>query len=130
MLNCIGVTLRDLGRRDEARRRLEDAIGVHRAAGQSRFEGHALAVLGDVVAAMGDFSGAQRCYEGSLEIRRSTGDRTGEGWMLHHVARTQLSRGLVEEGRRLAGNASGIADAVGDPELKKACEQLRHMTAL
>jgi hypothetical protein len=95
-----------------------------------RLEGHALAALGDVLGAMGDTSGAQRCYEQSLEIRRSTGDRAGEGWMLHHVARTHLSRGLVEEGRRLAGNASSIAEAVGDPELKKACEQLRHLTAL
>ena len=130
MLNSIGVALRDLGRLDEARRRLEDAIEVHKAADHSRFEGHALAILGDVFVAEGDAGAAQRCYTDSLEIRRAIGDRAGEGWMLHHLAHAQLGLGLVEEGRRLVGEATNIADAIENSELRTACQQLRTRFAI
>jgi tetratricopeptide (TPR) repeat protein len=130
MLNSIAVTLRDLGRHHEARLVLEEALDVHRAAGQPRLEAHGLAVLGDVLVAMGDASEARQCYTKSLEIRRAIGDRPGEGWMLHHLSRAQLGLGLVEEGRRLGGEAAVIAQEIGDTDLKAALQQLQHRSAV
>ncbi|HUF25835.1 MAG TPA: tetratricopeptide repeat protein [Gemmatimonadaceae bacterium] len=125
MLNSIGVTLRAAGRRAGARERLEEAIAFHRRHGRHRLEGHALAALGDLFHDDEYDDRAMECYTRSLEIRRQIGDRSGEGWMLHHLARTELQGGLIDRFGRHAAEAEQIATECEDAELIASCRQLR-----
>lgn len=129
MLNSLGVTLKAIGRREDARARLEEAICHHRAGVSALPEGHALAVLGDIHFETGDMEHALECYERSLLLRREAGDRRGEGWMLHHLARVDLARELSGQARDLIDRASQVADECGDDELRTALERLRRGSA-
>jgi tetratricopeptide (TPR) repeat protein/class 3 adenylate cyclase len=121
MLNSIGATLHKLGRPEEAIRRLEEAIRLHRRTQQRQLEAHALAVLGDVHFGMDRHEDALPCYLDSLRLRPELGDRRGEGWMLHRLARSYAAQGLGERSRNAAEGATLIAAEVGDEELTKTC---------
>lgn len=127
MLNSIGATLRALGRRDEAEQRLHEALDAHGGSCRGQLEGHALALLAELRMDRDDTSGATEYFSRSLDIRRAIGDRRGEGWMLHGLARCELARGVPYLVREHATAAARIAEECGDGELASACEQLRRI---
>jgi tetratricopeptide (TPR) repeat protein/class 3 adenylate cyclase len=120
-LNSLAVTLRALGRGDEARERLEEALALHRANGQRRLEGHATAVLGDLCHDIGDGEGAVAYYTRSLTTRHEIGDRRGAGWMLHHLARAHHLCGSTVEVAACLAAAEEVAGDIQDEELSEAC---------
>ncbi|HUE85942.1 MAG TPA: tetratricopeptide repeat protein [Vicinamibacterales bacterium] len=124
MLNSIGSCLARLGRVEEAQATLEGAVGAHAAGGHLLLEGHALALLGDVARAQRDTPRAVAAYEQSLVIRQRLGDRRGEGWMRHHLARACHEAGLEEQARQHATRAAAIGGELGDGELVAACQAL------
>jgi serine/threonine protein kinase/tetratricopeptide (TPR) repeat protein len=124
LLNSLGVTLKDMGRLDEARMRLEEAVDVNRKSLRQTLEGHSLAALGDVLSRQGDSGRALEKYEISLQIRRSAGDRKGEGWMLWSIARERLGRGEVDSARDACSRAADMARACDDPELERVTGEL------
>ncbi len=125
MMNSIGVSLSALGRWSEARARLQDAL-VHRArTGQGQLEAHALGALGDAYWNAGETDKAPEWYERSLGRRLAIGDRRGEGWMLHRLARAKATSGDREEAASLLARATERSTACADEELMDACEQLR-----
>jgi tetratricopeptide (TPR) repeat protein len=124
MLASCGVTLHRLGRLDDAEGRLEAALALAQASEQPVLEARALAALGDVEAERGQLVGARRCYERSLEVRRAHGDRRGEGWMLHDMARIRIRQGALGEARARASEARTAARETGDPRLGEACDRL------
>lgn len=121
-LNSIGATLLCLGRPDAARLSLEKAVSLNHDSGQAILEGHALSCLGDACLAEGDVGEAARCYGDSLAIRRRIGDRRGEGWVLHQLARTAEARGEQINANGLRRDARHIAVETGDVELLEACD--------
>ncbi len=121
MLNSVGVTLKALGRGEEALARLDEAIVLHRRSANPRLESHALAALGDIWQETGDNDRAVDCYQRSLAIRRETDDRTGEGWMLVALARAHLANGSSARAQGRAAEAAGIAAECSDAELAAAC---------
>jgi class 3 adenylate cyclase/tetratricopeptide (TPR) repeat protein len=127
MLNSAGLALQALGRLDDAERRLHEAVALHRESGARQLEGHALALLGDVCTGRDEPGRAADFYRQSLEIRRAIGDRRGEGWMLHHLARAELADGQPYEVRERAETAARIAAECGDAELTAACARLRRV---
>ena len=124
MLNSIGSCLVRLERMDEAQDSLERAVRVHAAGAQHLLEGHALALLGDVALARRDASGAIAYYEQSLAIRERLGDRRGEGWMRHLLARASQEAGQGDRARQEAALAAAIAEELADGELVAACRAL------
>ncbi|WP_428264782.1 ATP-binding protein [Haliangium sp.] len=122
ILNSIGVTLHKLGRIDEARDRLNEAIAWHRRNQQPLLEGHALAALGDVQREQGALDEALADYQASLTIRTAIGDRRGEGWMHHALAEVLRARGESAEAESHAQRARAIAEEQGDAELARAAE--------
>ncbi len=130
MLNSIGVTLRAFGRRAKAREKLEEAIAFHREHGRRHLEGHALAALGDILQDEDYAERALECYTRSLEIRRALGDRLGEGWMLHHLARAEVHLGLMDHSADHAAEAERIANECGEAELLASCRQLRRTSPI
>jgi tetratricopeptide (TPR) repeat protein len=127
MLNSIGATLRRLDRPVEAERRLREGLQLHERSGQKQLEAHALALIGDLLVDRDDVDRAIGQYSRSLEIRRAIGDRRGEGWMLHSVARCELARGEPYRVREHLIAATRLADECGDAELAGACKQLRRV---
>jgi tetratricopeptide (TPR) repeat protein len=121
MLNSIGVTLHRLGRLSEAQAVLERALELHRSSERQLLEGHALAAIGDVLYDQEKFELATRLYEMSLEIRRNLNDRTGEAWMLHHLARAHHASGERDAARQRLDGASAIAREDNVAELSEAC---------
>jgi tetratricopeptide (TPR) repeat protein len=121
MLNSIGATLQKLGRPEEAIRRLDEAIRLHRQTEQRQLEAHAHTVLGDVYFGMDLHAEALPCYAASLRLRPGLADRRGEGWMLHRLARVYAAQGRGESSRNNAAQAMVIAAEVGDEDLSEAC---------
>jgi class 3 adenylate cyclase/tetratricopeptide (TPR) repeat protein len=120
-LNSIGVSLTRLRRYEEARTVLEDALAVNHQTGERLLEAHTLAALGEVAGALGRHEAALAHFEASLSIRREIEDRRGEGWMLHHLARTRASIGDAAGANAAAGAAARIAAECGDAALRRAC---------
>ncbi len=119
-LNSLGVTLSRLGRLDDAEARLLQAVEVSHAVGERLVEGHGHAALGDVLLARGANEAAALRYEASLALRRQIGDRRGEGWMLHHIARACARAGDGARARESAEAAASIAVELGDAALSAA----------
>ena len=129
MMNSIGACLLKLGRVEDARRTLEDALPVHAAATQPLLEGHALALLGDAAVAAGDLQAAVEAYERSLAIRRRIGDRRGEAWMHVSLARASREAGAHGRAREQALAAAAIGEELNDGEILAAGRALAEPAA-
>jgi serine/threonine protein kinase/tetratricopeptide (TPR) repeat protein len=128
MMNSIGVALSALGRRDDARQRLVQAIDHHRRGAHRQLEGHALAALGDICWDDGQPDEALDWYERSLRLRVEIGDGRGEGWMLQRLARLHAAKGDREDVDDLLRRAADLSVHHSDEELMEACEQVRART--
>jgi tetratricopeptide (TPR) repeat protein len=124
MLNSLGVTLRRLGRYDEALAYLQVAVATNRQAGQQLLEGHGLAAMGDVYCDLGGYEQALQHYRASLDLRREIGDRRGEGWMLHALALAYAAQNLYTQARDCVAQAVAIAEEGADEDLHRACVQV------
>ena len=124
-LNSIGRTLRDLGRLDEARARLEEAIALNRGSGQRLLEAHGEAALGDVLLDLERPKEAEARMKAALEIRRALDDPAGEAWMLCGLVRVHRAMGSSEGAAYYLAEAEAIATRLGDAELASTCVALR-----
>jgi tetratricopeptide (TPR) repeat protein len=122
--NSLGVTLHKLGRLKQAASMLQGALDMHRASGQRLLEGHALAALGDIFFDEMSLDLASEHYRASLEIRREIGDRKGEGWLSHHLARLLFLQADEQKGQARLTEALAIASDTGDQQLAEACASL------
>jgi len=52
------------------------------------------------------------------------GDRAGEGWMLHHLARACFAAGAAVRGREYRAQAARMGEACDEEELLQACRRL------
>ena len=127
-LNSIGATLRTLGRHDEARASLCEALAHNRRERLPVLLGHALALLGALDLDAGDVGRARARFEESLAIRDETGDARGAGWMRYELARVALADGARDRARELLATAPQGAPT--DPELGEACDRLRRISGL
>jgi tetratricopeptide (TPR) repeat protein/tRNA A-37 threonylcarbamoyl transferase component Bud32/class 3 adenylate cyclase len=123
-LASLGVTLDAMGRRVEARKSLEEACTLHRAAGDRPGEARTLGALADVLRRLGEPDRAVECGTASLRLRRECGDRVGEGWMLQRLALAHVERGADTAARACAAAAERIAAETEDRELAAACGEL------
>jgi tetratricopeptide (TPR) repeat protein len=129
-LNSIGVTLRAMGRRDNARRALDDALEHNRREGLDVLLGHALGARGALEMDAGEVDRAAVCFEESLAIRLRLHDRRGEAWMRYELAGVAAARGSPDTGRSLRAAAAALADECGDAALGEACDRLRRSAGL
>ena len=121
MLNSIAVTLKAMGRADEARVRLAESIALHRRSGSHLLEGHARAALGDMELEVGDAGRALEQFTASLVLREEARDRAGEAWMHLRIAAAQRALGADGAAAPHVLAARRIAQELGDVELSAAC---------
>jgi hypothetical protein len=79
-----------------------------------------------VLRRLGDAEGAIGCFEASVELRRRTGDRAGEGWMLQRLALAHAADGATAAADRCAAAARRVAADTDNEELAAACRELPH----
>jgi hypothetical protein len=84
-----------------------------------------LAALGKISDEAMSLDEASEYYAASLQIRKEIGDRTGEGWMSHHLARILFSQGGKAQALPLLNSATAIAAETGDTQLGDACTRLQ-----
>ncbi len=123
LLNSIGVCLTRLGRPDEARTVLEESLTISGEIGEPQLEAHALAALGQVLMNTNDVGGATECFERSLAMRRSSGDRAGEGWMHLRLATLRKRTGATDLSLDSLRAAQSAAAECGDTALLAACAE-------
>lgn len=124
ILNSLGVTLCSMGRPRDAIRSLRQAAASNREHGREQWLAYGLAAQADAYGAIGDRDAARECLEDSLALRRKLGDRTGEGWMLHDLARLAFEAGEERSAHRLLRKATAIAEECSASELVEACQRL------
>jgi tetratricopeptide (TPR) repeat protein len=124
MLNSIGVTLKSLKRTEDAIAVLEEAVKTNQETGEKLLEAYALAALGEIHGEIGENDQAFEYYNGSLQIRKEIDDRSGEGWMLYHVARLSSLRRNLDESRKFLEQSKKIGEGLQDQKLLVACKGL------
>lgn len=122
--NNLGLTLLRLGRLEEARDRLEEAMSFFAASGERKAESAALNNLGLAHFWLGDPESARACHERSLEIGRELGDPRGVAYCLNGLAKLLTEMGRYDEARdrykeslrikRELGDRAGIASGLGN----------------
>ena len=124
------MTLTRLDRRDEARTTLEASAVLTRETGQPQLEAHALAALGQLCRIEARPERAVEYFERSLALRRTVGDRIGEGWMLHRLAEARTTLGEPDSAREAATAAARVAAESQDATLDRGVWVRRWPTRL
>jgi serine/threonine protein kinase/tetratricopeptide (TPR) repeat protein len=123
MWNSIGVTLKEMGEREQALKALRQAIELNRQTKQRLLEGHALSALGQIFYESGEWEKAAECCRDSLEIRKQIGDRKGEAWMIYQLGLISVAQKSDADAGELFSQAALIAEECGDNELILACKK-------
>ncbi|MFQ5460470.1 MAG: BTAD domain-containing putative transcriptional regulator, partial [Anaerolineae bacterium] len=111
-----------MGRLEEARDVLEEAVSTARRGGVRRTEGLVLASLGDVQSDLDEFAAAMDSYDVSLRRARDTGEGTMVCYCLASIAEAQRLAGeldsahsyIAEARQELAANRSAFEAALVD----------------
>lgn len=118
ILNSLGVIFRSLGRMEQARRYLEQALQLYQESGNRTGEAWALNDLGRVFVDIGNRECARQDYERALRIFQEQGDQRGEGSTLNNLGWVSVMQGEDEQARDYYGQAlllfRGIGDRLGE----------------
>ncbi len=129
-LNSLGLTLRTLGRLDDARETLQRALAYNELCPRADLLGHTLGMLGNVEMDAGAPDRALPHFERSRAIRIQSGDARGEGWMCYELSRAAAAASMPDRARAMLDVGARAAQECGDSELGHACERLRHTAGL
>lgn len=109
MVSNLGSLLMDMGSSDQALRRHEAALGLHRETGDRRAEAVVLGNIGIVHFQEGRPAEAGRCYTEALRLHRDVGDRQYEGITLVRMGEQALQLARGAEARALLSAALVIS---------------------
>jgi len=129
-LNSIGLTLRTMGRLEDARDTLVRALAYNEFSTRADLLGHTLGMLGAVEMDSGAPDLAIPHFERSLAIRVESGDTRGEGWMYYELSRAAVAAAMRDRALETLELGVRAAESCGDAELGEACERLRRTAAL
>ena len=109
-----GVALRRLAEYDSARRQLEHALDLARAAGLRQVEADSLRGLGKISWRQALCAEAKIYHLQALRISRQLGDRRGESQALNDIGTASADQGDKEEGRAYFEQALDMFQEIGD----------------
>ncbi|HEX5718318.1 MAG TPA: CHAT domain-containing tetratricopeptide repeat protein [Thermoanaerobaculia bacterium] len=104
-LNALGVSYRQLGRLDDARRAYAEALAIFRKLGDAREQARCLGNLGRLEATLGDDAAALDHLDGALRFFQTLADPPAEAWAQEGKAWVLRRRGKLEEARGLMEQA-------------------------
>jgi tetratricopeptide (TPR) repeat protein len=114
IMNNLGAIHRSLGRMEQARRYLEQALEMFQECGNRTGEAWALNDLGRVFVDIGNRERARLDYERSLHIFQEQGDQRGAGSALNNLGWASVMQGEDEQARDYYGQALQLFRDVGD----------------
>lgn len=121
--------LSEFGRVERARKELDRAIALARAAGERRTEAMALSLRGALRAAAREYDGAERELRAAADLAHGIGDRFTECHTAIHLANLYLStrnpRRSQREAARLSRLALALADELELPRLRALAHAVR-----
>jgi len=121
----MGMTLKSLGRPEEALTALQEALELNRRTKQRKLEGHSLATIADIQSDLGQTKLAVVNYQQALQAKRETADTKGEAWMLYHLARLQSLEGQSALSEEYMMETERIVSDCGDQKLKEVWKELQ-----
>jgi hypothetical protein len=124
----LGRTLGRLGKLDEARRVLGEAIETLRSQKNLRLAGVATRYLAWVLARQGDLEGAER--EARAAADALAGASAMQGDALAMVSEAQRARGAAADALETASRAMAALEAAGKTAIGEAAIRLAHAEAL
>ncbi len=113
-LKARGRALRDLGRGDESRHVLENAVELAREIGDRAIVGRVLGHLGYLAQASGQLEEALSTFQHAVEEVKSAGDRRSEGMLLASVGNALSPLGRLDEAEEFYDRALAVDDEVGN----------------
>ena len=105
---------RDQGNPAEARRLLQQSLGISERLGDLRGQSASLHELAIIESAQGNPAEARRLLQQSLGIQERLGDLQGQAASLHVLASIERDQGNPAEARRLLQQSLGITERLGD----------------
>ncbi|MBT6489215.1 MAG: tetratricopeptide repeat protein [Deltaproteobacteria bacterium] len=102
------------GEGEEALKNQEEALNLHRQAGNRTAEGGCLSNLGVSYRRRGEFDKAQQFYEQALAIHREVGNRPDQAVMLNNLANLYKRENRLKEARAYLQEAIDICDECGN----------------
>jgi class 3 adenylate cyclase/tetratricopeptide (TPR) repeat protein len=109
----LGIMLINLGRLEEARCQLEDALGLARDRGDLAGQAHVVDILAMCLGQSGEGEVAVRYAEEAVRLLRLIGDREAESSALVTRSFSRMFRGGWREAEDSLDEAIAIADAIG-----------------
>jgi len=123
MLNSIGVTLKNLGKKEQAKAALKQAVEWNRNTSQRLLEGHSWSALGDISFESGEYKDALEYFNASFQIRKDIADRKGEAWMLYQLARVYAAQKNESSASQCLAEALQIGRECEENDLLRACKE-------
>jgi tetratricopeptide (TPR) repeat protein len=114
-LGGTGVMAVYQGNYEEARAAFEEAMEIHREAGDHYGEAHSLYSLGSMALVEGDYRYARPLLEQSFAMMKELGDRQGEAVCLSSLGGIAEEQGDLEEAQRFLEESLSICRELGDP---------------
>lgn len=114
-LYSLAVVAHDLSDDDRARGLALAAVDLYRQDGHRRHEALALANLGSIATAQGDYPGAASYLGASLSLQRELGDPAGMAFVLERHVGLAAAMGQAERAVRLAAAATALRERTDTP---------------
>jgi predicted ATPase len=115
-LNNLGIVLQEMGRPDEARQHLQQALAMHREASSPRDVANSLMNLGDLEQGLGRTAEAQALYASSFGTLQSLGDEWAAAYARSGLAQCALAEGELERAGADFEAALLVLRRLGDQE--------------
>ena len=112
--NNLGVVYRSLGKMEQARKYLEQALDIYEKEGDRVEESWSLNHLGRVYSEIGNKEQARLYYEQALQICQEEGDRLGEAAALNNLGRVYGALEQKEQEQQYYQRALDISREEGD----------------
>ena len=114
-LENLGAVYRETAEPSQAQLYYEEALEIHRAAGDASGIASCHNHLGSLFHRMGRFKDAATRYELALESRRDLGDRHGTASSANNLAGSLLMLGRLKEASELFDEARQLAEELNEP---------------
>ena len=121
-LGTLGALAFDRGERARGRALLEESVALFRASGDRRYLAVELCRSGDLASEAGDAGAVDRAYREGLTVAAELGARNQLASALEGLAILAAAQAQAERALRLAGAASALREATGQPRLPRRRE--------
>jgi len=113
-LNCLGVTIWNLGQYETALNYYQLALEICKVSENRIGEGVTLGSMGVVHLSLSEYKNALKCSKQALNILKESGDRKSEGYILNSIGNIHYEMGDYGRARKFYQDSLQIRENLGD----------------